>query len=139
MAVARSRFYEISDYVNAGTENFCYWNMVLNETRESGWDWRQNSLIVIDRKAGVIEYQPDYLPMVLISSFIRPGDQSVKTTSKSRTVAVTNDKKTTVFLQNDRKKEWIVTLTVGHRKETVRLKPQSLSALILESPAEATL
>ncbi|MFI3295822.1 MAG: hypothetical protein R3Y19_07355, partial [Rikenellaceae bacterium] len=42
---AASRFEEVASYINAGSENFAYWNMILNETGKSGWDWRQNALI----------------------------------------------------------------------------------------------
>ena len=46
---ALSRLSEVASYINGGIPNFCYWNMILNETGMSGWNWKQNSLINIDR------------------------------------------------------------------------------------------
>ena len=35
---------------NNGVDSYIYWNMVLNETCKSWWDWAQNTLIIVDRK-----------------------------------------------------------------------------------------
>jgi glucosylceramidase len=65
------------DYATAGCDNFSYWNMVLPETRESGWGWKQNSLVVVDRATGAVEYTPDYHVMRLLGANIQPGVQRV--------------------------------------------------------------
>lgn len=74
---AYGRLAEIAQYILAGAENFAYWNMILNETGESGWGWRQNSLLTIDRKSGEVRYTPDYAVMSLVSRFVRPGDKRI--------------------------------------------------------------
>ncbi|MFR9603238.1 MAG: hypothetical protein SNG02_05130 [Rikenellaceae bacterium] len=79
---AFSRFAEVAGYINSGVQNYCYWNMILDETKSSGWGWPQNSLVVIDMKKGDVVYTPDYAVMSLFGRFIKPG--SVRVASKSR-------------------------------------------------------
>jgi glucosylceramidase len=99
---ARDRFGEMASWLNSGCENYCYWNMVLNEESKSGWGWSQNSLVRIDRNSGEVFYNNDFAPVALLSRFIRPGDQLLKVDADEKTnaVAVRNDNSVTVFLEN---------------------------------------
>jgi len=128
---ARSRFAEISNWLNAGCENFCYWNMVLNENSESGWGWKQNSLIKIDRQAGTVTYNPDFAPVALLSRFIRPGDEllRVKTPKGTKAIAVRNNCQLVVFLQNDTTAPVSQSIDISGREHTVELPAQSLCAI----------
>ena len=79
---ATDRLNEVAGYINSGSTTFSYWNMILNETTESGWAWKQNSLINIDRKKGTVRYNPDYNAMYIISKFVRPGDVRIASISR---------------------------------------------------------
>lgn len=79
---AKTRMEEVAEYLNAGTDNYCYWNMILNETGKSAWNWRQNCLINIDRKTGEITYNPDFAVMSLCGRFIRPGARRIEHAGK---------------------------------------------------------
>jgi glucosylceramidase len=126
---ARSRFREVAGYMNAGTENFCYWNIALNEESTSGWDWPQNSLVRIDRDAGKVIYNPDFLPMSLMGKYIRPGDKSLKVDSSQDAMAIQNDKGITVFVQNDEANSVTAEINVGKQKVVVELPASSLCAV----------
>lgn len=134
MAQARSRFNEVCMWLNAGSENYCYWNMVLNEESKSGWGWKQNSMIKIDRSAKTITYNADYAPMALLSKFIRPGDQSIKieTPVKSDALAVRNDNQLVVFLQNDTDAVAKRNITIADENYTLELPAQSLCAYVFK-------
>ena len=134
MSQARTRFAEIAQYINGGCENYCYWNMVLNETGTSAWNWKQNSLINIDRKAGVVTYNPDYAPVSLLSRFIRPGDQclQVETTEGEAAIAVRNSNRLIVFVQNNANTSRTQNLNLDGKVYAVEIPAQSLCALILE-------
>jgi len=67
---ATSRLGEISEYINANCTNFCYWDMILNEATENGWEWKQNSLVIIDRTNKTVHYNPDYNVLYLINKYI---------------------------------------------------------------------
>jgi glucosylceramidase len=100
MSEAASRFEEVVGYFNAGLKNYCYWNMLLNETGKSGWDWRQNCLVTIDRKTGGVTYNPDYAPIYLFSKFIRPGSRRVEVNSPVTALAVKTADGVVLFVQN---------------------------------------
>lgn len=131
---ARSRFGEIANWLNAGTENYCYWNIVLNETSTSGWGWKQNSLIKIDRDAGKVIYNSDYLPVTLLSRFIRPGDQSlmVSVPDGISAIAVRNSERLVVFLQNDTEEPVQRTISIAEKKVTVELSARQLCAFVFK-------
>lgn len=130
MKQAQNRFSEVSNWINAGCENFCYWNIVLNETSKSGWGWKQNSLININRETGKLTYNPDYAPISLLSQFIRPGDQSllVKTPEGNKAIAVKNKNRIVVFLENKEFSNSIQNIELSGEKYTVELPAQSLCA-----------
>lgn len=126
---ARSRFPELAGYMNAGTENYCYWNIALNEESTSGWGWPQNSLVRIDREAGKVIYNPDFLPMSLLGRYIRPGNQSLKVDCDQTAMAIKNDKGITVFVQNEKTTPITAEINVGAQKMVVDLPASSLCAI----------
>ena len=133
---AQARWTEVSDYLNGGVENYAYWNMILNETGKSAWNWKQNGLINIDRNNGSVTYNPDYAVMYLISKFIRPGVVRVAhfTTGEPTSLVVKNTKGNfTIMLQNDAESDKIVSVQIGEEKiKLVKIPAMSLSAIVLE-------
>ncbi|NMH89865.1 glycoside hydrolase family 30 protein [Flavivirga algicola] len=103
---AATRLKEVVSYINAGTTNYCYWNMILNETGTSAWGWKQNSLININRKTGEVTYNPDYAVIHLYSHFLRPGDTRIAFIGKNITMtAVERPDGSYVALIHNGKKE----------------------------------
>ncbi|MDV7139191.1 hypothetical protein R3X28_09900 [Maribacter sp. TH_r10] len=99
---AFSRFNEVASYINHGVPNFCYWNMILNEDSSSGWGWKQNSLIKIDRQDKTVTYNPDYAAMALFGRFMRPGMKRVASASwYGDTITLADDKNVYLFIKND--------------------------------------
>jgi len=131
---AKKRFSEVANWLNAGCENYCYWNMVLNETSTSAWDWPQNSLINIDRQTGIVTYNPDYATISLFSRFIRPGDQSVKvdTPKDIIAIAVKNESRLVVFLQNATDSALKQNIDIDGQLSTVELPSNSVSAVVFK-------
>ena len=74
---AQGHFREIIGAFLTGCDAFAYWNMLLDENQSSGWKWKQNSLVTIDRPTSTIRYNPDYQSIYLISRAVRPGDVRV--------------------------------------------------------------
>jgi glucosylceramidase len=129
---ASSRFGEAAQYINGGAVNFCYWNMVLNETRTSGWGWRQNSLVVVDRRSGEIDYTPEYNVLFLLSRFIRPGDVRIGSVSVNQpnVISVMNAAGTIkVVIQNDKTAAQTYLLHCDGREVLASLPPRSLCAI----------
>jgi len=63
------------------TRNFAgsyfFWNLVLNETGRSTWNWRQNSLITVDRPTQTVRYNPEFYAMKQFSAAVAPGAKRI--------------------------------------------------------------
>ena len=99
---AFSRFNEVAAFINHGVPNFCYWNMILNEDSSSGWGWKQNSLIKIDRQNKTVTYNPDYAAMALFGRFMKPGMKRVASASwYGDTMTLKDDNSVYLFINNE--------------------------------------
>ncbi len=99
---AFSRFNEVAGFINHGVPNFCYWNMILNEDSSSGWGWKQNSLIKINRKDKTVTYNPDYATMALFGRFMKPGMQRVASASwYGDTITLADENNVYLFIKNE--------------------------------------
>ncbi len=134
MAQAQKRLKEITDYLCNGVENYAYWNMILNETGKSGWNWKQNALININRNMGAITYNPDYAVMYLISKFIKKGDVRMAHFLSNETPCIAlkspkGEKK--MILQNDENMEKTILIQLGNQTLPVKIPALSLVAIVL--------
>ncbi|MFP5039839.1 glycoside hydrolase family 30 protein [Parasediminibacterium sp. JCM 36343] len=60
-------------YLKGGCQAYMYWNMVLDETGKSSWDWSQNSSVVVDTKNKTFSFTPQFYVMKHFSAFVAPG------------------------------------------------------------------
>ncbi|MFI3269841.1 MAG: hypothetical protein SNG14_06555 [Rikenellaceae bacterium] len=123
---AQTRFEEVANYINGGSENFCYWNIILNETGKSGWQWRQNAMITIDRTAKSVTYNPDYAAMKLLSAFIKPGAVRVASFSRSGLISSEYGGSYYLVLQNDGDKAIHYACNIAGREVKFEIPAQSL-------------
>lgn len=132
---ARRRFSEVAQWLNGGLDNYCYWNMVLNEEGKSGWDWKQNCLININRQTKEVIYNPDYAPISLLSRYIRPGDQCLKVETEKGDVAIAvrNAYRVVVFVENQGKMANTKNINLEGKVYAVELPAQSLCAVVFDT------
>jgi glucosylceramidase len=76
---AEEIFNDVIMYLENGCVNYCYWNMVLNEKEESSWDWKQNSMLTVNRETKEIRYNPEFYVMKHFSHNVMPGAKRIKT------------------------------------------------------------
>lgn len=131
----QSRLEEICSYVNANCTNYCYWNMILNETTQSGWGWAQNSLINIDREKKTVKYNPDYNVIYLVSKFIRPGDIRVASTGGGNGLlsVVAPDGTIKLVVQNESEKEEAYSVTINGKENKFILPARAIVAIVCEN------
>lgn len=130
---ANHRLEEVAEYINSGLTNFCYWNMILNETTESGWGWKQNSLINIDRINKTVQYNPDYNAMYIISKFIKPGDIRVASLSKKPMITVKSpDGTIKVLIQNTDKTASAYRLTIKNEVKEFIIPANGITAIVIK-------
>lgn len=128
---AFKRLDEVASYINNGIPNFAYWNMILNETTSSGWGWKQNSLINIDRTTKKVTYNPDYAVMSLLSKYMQPGGKRVASFCGETTISVKKDGKVYLFVQNSSDKVKNYTCTEAGKKVAVATVPANSVAVIV--------
>lgn len=133
---AKHRLKEVAQYINNGSTSFAYWNMILNETTKSGWDWTQNSLVNIDRKKGTIQYNPDYNAMYIISKFIQPGDVRIMSFNRGNhhpMIGVKSpDGTIKLLLQNESEKDGVFDIFIGEKNVKVNAPAQAITAVVLK-------
>lgn len=133
---AMHRLEEVASYINSGSTAFTYWNMILNETTKSGWDWPQNSLINIDRKTGDITYNPDYNAMYIISKFIKAGDVRIASVNRSNSHPIITvkspDGTIKVLVQNTEEKDGIFELVINEKSLKVNVPAQAITAIVIK-------
>ncbi|MFZ4457047.1 MAG: glycoside hydrolase family 30 protein [Bacteroidales bacterium] len=59
------------------SSSYFFWNMILNESGRSTWNWAQNSLITIDRKTDKVICNPEYYAMKHFSGVVMPGAKRI--------------------------------------------------------------
>ncbi len=130
---AYNRLTEVAKYLSKGVQNFCYWNMILNEESKSGWGWRQNSLIKIDRKNKKIIYNPDYAVMKLLSKFIPKGAVLLNNSSARDHITVLNDGHVALFVANREGGAKRYDITMNGKNHSVNVPAFSMSVIILDA------
>lgn len=116
---------------NNGVSSYIYWNMVLNETGKSAWDWSQNSLVIVDRNNGQVRYTDEYYLMKHLSHFVQPGSHLLKVSENENMLAFrTHDGKVAVVVYNPKEEAQPCSLKVGDRKVNVVLKAKSINTLV---------
>ncbi|NIJ44721.1 glucosylceramidase [Wenyingzhuangia heitensis] len=133
---AMTRLEEVAGYINSGCTAYSYWNMILNETTKSSWDWPQNSLININRTTKEVIYNPDYNAMYIISKFIQPGDVRVSSLNRGNypmiTVKAPNGE-LKVLIQNPNEKTTTFNLLLdGKEEQKVVIPANEIVALIIK-------
>ena len=129
---ASKRLGEVANYINNGIPNYCYWNMILNETTESGWDWAQNSLINIDRQTKQVTYNPDYAVMAFMSKYLVPGAKRIANFAKDAVITVKHNGKIYMLVQNYSEESQVYEYQIEHgESKKVEIPSQSMATIII--------
>ncbi|USN99538.1 MAG: glycosyl hydrolase [Phycisphaeraceae bacterium] len=70
---AQQLFALMKQYFEGGANSYFMWNMVLDETGLSTWNWRQNAMVTVDRGSHTTRLNGEYYVMRHFSRFVRPG------------------------------------------------------------------
>jgi len=74
---ALTTFQRIIKDANHFAGSYFYWNMILNESGRSTWNWRQNSLLTVDRKTDTVIRNPEFYAMEHFSANVPPGAKRI--------------------------------------------------------------
>ena len=70
----------LRDWIAAGVNSYCAWNMVLDTYGKSLGNWPQNALLVVDRNAKKLIITPAYWVFRHFSQYVVPGAKRIGTT-----------------------------------------------------------
>lgn len=70
-------FGRIVENTSNSAGSYFFWNMVLDESGLSRWNWRQNSLLTVDRKTETVKYNSEFYAMKHFSATVRPGAKRI--------------------------------------------------------------
>lgn len=117
----------------SGASSYMQWNMVLGDDLESLFQWKQNALVIIDRKTAQLTRTPEYYLMKHFSHFIQPGSQLLKVSDDSNTLAFRNQEgKTVIVCYNAAEEAMPFSFILAGKSITTRLAPNSLNTIIID-------
>lgn len=117
---------------NNGVNSYMYWNMVLDETCKSWWDWAQNTLVIVNRNTHEVRYTDEYYLMKHLSKFVQPGSKLMKVSVPDNTLAFrTSDGSTVVVTYNPDEAERPTKINIGSDFMEVNLRPRSINTIVV--------
>lgn len=115
-----------------GVGSYMYWNMVLDESCKSWWDWAQNALVIVENNHQ-IRYTDEYYLMKHLSSFVQPGSHFLKTSENENVLAFrTSGGKIVVIVYNPNEDQQDFCCRINTDKNVViKLEGKSINTLVL--------
>jgi glucosylceramidase len=134
---ALTTFERIIDDTGHFAGSYFYWNMILNESGRSTWNWRQNSLLTIDRKKDTVTFNPEFYAMKHFSATVLPGARRIAVTDGpfKNAVAFQNPSGTKVLLfENDSPQPAPAILDTGLSQVWLTVPPRSMNTITINAP-----
>ena len=138
---AQSLYALMKRYLECGANAYFLWNMVLDDTGLSSWNWKQNASITVNRSTGAVTYNGEYYVMRHFSQFVKRGAKRVLSsgTFRDKIAFVNPDGSTVIVLGNATGQADEVVLTVKGRASgdtiKVSLPAQSMNTIVVGPPA----
>jgi glucosylceramidase len=112
-------------YFEGGANQYFAWNMILDETGKSSWDWAQNALITVDQKTGKATYNGEFHVYKHFSHFVKPGAKRILATGTwgDRIAFVNPDGSIVVVMANSSGSDCAATIAFDDlgRKDTIEI------------------
>jgi glucosylceramidase len=114
--------------------SYFFWNMVLDESGLSRWNWRQNCLLTVDRKTETVKYNSEFYAMKHFSATVKPGARRIAVSGGPfrDVVAFLNpDGSKVLAFANDSGETVAITVQVGGAPVQAEVPAKSINTLIL--------
>jgi glucosylceramidase len=130
-------FASLLHYFNNGANSQMQWNMILDETGKSTWNWVQNSMISIDKNTRSITCNPQFYIVKHFSRFVDSG--AVRIASRGlwkEQIAFLNPDGSVVFITANMSGEIRkATVSIGDKIFTTEIPSHSYNTFIIKSEA----
>jgi glucosylceramidase len=122
----------INHYMKNGANLYAYWNMVLDDTGNSMWGWKQNALVSINKTTGKVTYNPEYYIMKHLSHYVSPGAYYLKSSESENHLAFINpDGKIVVIVVNKEDANKTIHISVQNQEFSIEMKAKSFNTLCI--------
>ena len=129
----------MKQYLDGGANQYFAWNMILNETGKSSWDWAQNAPVTVNSKSGEVTYNGEFYVYKHFSHFVKPGAKRVATSGMwgDRIAFVNPDGSVVLVMANSSDRDIEVSISAAfagltHRDSfKVELPARSFSTFVL--------
>jgi len=114
--------------------SYFFWNLVLDESGLSRWNWKQNSLLTVDRKTETVSYNSEFYAMKHFSATVLPGARRIAVSGGpfEAVVAFANpDGSKVLAFANDTAQTVSATVAVGATALRLDVPAQSMNTVIL--------
>lgn len=120
-------------YLRNGASGYMYWNLSLDRGGQSHWGWPQNSLITVDRDSRTYQFNHEYYLLKHVSHFVQRGARplNVHGTFDDALAFLNPDRSIVVVLRNESSYERSIDLTLGNRKISGFMPPDSFNTAFL--------
>ena len=127
-------FGHIVDDTTHFASSYFFWNMVLDESGLSRWNWRQNSLLTVDRKTETVKFNSEFYAMKHFSAIVLPGARRIAVSGGpfKQMVAFQNPGGSRVLaFANDTAESVSATMGVGATSLRMEVPAQSINTVVL--------
>ena len=122
-------------YFEHGAGSYMYWNIVLDETGNSRWGWRQNAMITVDHSTRTVRYNPEFFLMKHFSAFVRRGARFLAlergSSGESALVFRNPDREIVVILANAADHEHSLVVESNGCRWSASLAARSFATIVL--------
>lgn len=116
-------------YLSNFANSYMYWNMVLDETGESSWQWKQNAMITVDTARKTVTYNPEFYVMKHYSAFIAPGAKRIGLAGVEGLAFSNPDGSIVLVTANMKNKPAPISIKTGSRIIQITLPPGSINTV----------
>jgi hypothetical protein len=85
-------FRNVADFMLDSTSVYTMWNMVNDQTGQSGWGWAQNLMIQVNSSTHAVTYNPHFYAYKHYGNYVKPGAFAIR-----RTITGTNPDRAVAF------------------------------------------
>lgn len=100
-------------YLGNGVQIYDYWNISLIKDGLSHWNWRQNSLVVVDKETGSYDFTIEYYLMKHASHFVQPGARRIRLDYENALAFINPDGFVVLITSNETDQPLDITVQVG--------------------------
>ena len=119
-------------YFENGVNAYEYWNMVLDYSGQSHWEWKQNSMITITEDLKV-RYNPEFYLMKHFSYFIKPSARFIDVSSEENCLTFLNPENEIVIIYYNEKEELITrAFKIGTENVVINFPRKSLNSFVIQ-------